>query len=78
MHTISKDIVNKGFDNMNLQEHKRTPALFKQWQEASEGSLKERQAFYELVQHTYRGTRFCDDKLQSAHHDIHRHDFYHD
>ena len=71
-------MVDIGFDNMNLQEHKRTPALFKQWQEASEGSIKEREAFYKLVQHTYRGTRFCDDKLQSAHQDMHFDDFSHD
>ena len=55
---------------MNLEDHTRTPTLFHQWREASEGSLKEKEAFYKLVQHTYRGTRFCDEKLQSAHHDL--------
>tara|TARA_A100001011_G_scaffold89452_1_gene93919 strand:+ start:172 stop:393 length:222 start_codon:yes stop_codon:yes gene_type:complete len=56
---------------MNLKEHKRTPALFAQWREASESSSKEKQAYYELVRHTYRGTEFCDEKLQSAHHELH-------
>tara|TARA_Y200000002_G_C22536409_1_gene602009 strand:- start:81 stop:302 length:222 start_codon:yes stop_codon:yes gene_type:complete len=55
---------------MNLKEHTRTPILFHQWREATEGSLKEKEAYYKLVQHTYRGTRFCDEKLQSAHHDL--------
>ena len=55
---------------MNLKEHTRTPILFHQWREASEGSLKEKEAYYKLVQHTYRGTRFCDEKLQSAHQEL--------
>ena len=55
---------------MNLKEHKRTPALFAQWREASENSSREKQAYYDLVRHTYRGTQFCDEKLQSAHQEL--------
>ena len=57
-------------NNMNLEEHKRTPKLFKKWREASDGSLKEKRAYYKLVQHTYRGTRSCDEKIQTAYQNL--------